>query len=803
MPTTYVPLKSVKASLREVRDAALEQGRREGREEATRFVQWAAELNGSTHAVLKALQGEDDGTRAVDRGDPNRVRRGGVGRHDLDGTGRGEGMDGEPEGPEESVMLALLDASIEAKHHGSDGGPVVEYLQGLLDDPEALAATLAELDGGDVVEKASRFDETKHPRGDDGRFIGREQIHAAKSDPELAQKLRDKTTDPDERKKLDAAIGGETDLGRTQAGLHREKVATTRAERKKNLDRARELANDISTARRGGEPVPPEHFRELAALVPGMTIADLRSTREKLAASFGGQNPRREEMVRRIVEHAKNKAALLETNEKYEDMDALDFGSLHEYQNEGNAKGNERENPNPPEQHGGAMEQRNILDREHGVKDTVAYNARGADVKPYWKDEQGRPVDTITPKLAAADQKEIIEKPSVSGADATNPSNTPPASEPASVPPPITPEQAEARKWKKNDDGTYTAPNGVVWKKANAGGEVSPITGETFKGGRLMPVHGLSPKVDKKPSQGNGGANSVKPNEDSPKRQPPRAPMTPEQIEAERENRERQAKWNEMRAGVLGRLKHMTDSPMPLRNGTIDVDKWKAFADEVGEDKLKQIVDTFRKDRHAAVDADVIAQGQTNLDQDSIDWEKNSPERQAEIMPLSGKYRTKGAPSSGVARQHVQHALEDAKNPHDLHAIEKKLAGILSGSQPSPPSDATMSPAAPSTIPTDHTAALSKARTHHNRKTDTKGTPVPRHVVYRDAAGKVNATPSDSFMGKQLAAGKYPQYTVEGEYEFGADGKPVKVPTVNKAMPSLSWDGLRGELDVQDDAPPG
>lgn len=56
MPTTYVPLKSVKASLREVRDAALEQGRKEGREEATRMLEWAVQLNGHGPLMLKAFR---------------------------------------------------------------------------------------------------------------------------------------------------------------------------------------------------------------------------------------------------------------------------------------------------------------------------------------------------------------------------------------------------------------------------------------------------------------------------------------------------------------------------------------------------------------------------------------------------------------------------------------------------------------------------------------------------------------------------------------------------------------------------
>lgn len=68
---------------------------------------------------------------------------------------------------------------------------------------------------------------------------------------------------------------------------------------------------------------------------------------------------------------------------------------------------------------------------------------------------------------------------------------------------------ALARKWKKNEDGTYTSPNGTVWKKAAAGGEESPVTGGMFKGGSLMPIHGKS-KVEIKNGAGEGDAPDLR-----------------------------------------------------------------------------------------------------------------------------------------------------------------------------------------------------------------------------------------------------------------------------------------------------
>lgn len=52
------------------------------------------------------------------------------------------------------------------------------------------------------------WSEDDHPRDDDGRFVDAGDMVAAKSDPGKADELRKRVTNPGERKKLDAAIGG-------------------------------------------------------------------------------------------------------------------------------------------------------------------------------------------------------------------------------------------------------------------------------------------------------------------------------------------------------------------------------------------------------------------------------------------------------------------------------------------------------------------------------------------------------------------------------------------------------------------
>lgn len=55
-----------------------------------------------------------------------------------------------------------------------------------------------------VLEKS--FDEGAHPRDDNGRFVSKDKISAAAKDPDKAAELRKTVTDPEQRKKLDAAI---------------------------------------------------------------------------------------------------------------------------------------------------------------------------------------------------------------------------------------------------------------------------------------------------------------------------------------------------------------------------------------------------------------------------------------------------------------------------------------------------------------------------------------------------------------------------------------------------------------------
>jgi hypothetical protein len=168
--------------------------------------------------------------------------------------------------------------------------------------------------GVPYVRKA--FDESLHPRGKNGRFIGKDRIEAAKSDPELANQLRSEVKEGDEGK-LDAALSGEYDAGRTKRGQAKHEAGQRRQSKEESKARADELIVKLSDyhAKPGSVTLTAADLHALADHLPGMTVADLRRARMAMRASFGGDR-RKAEMVQRLVDHAKGNAGRLEEQQK-------------------------------------------------------------------------------------------------------------------------------------------------------------------------------------------------------------------------------------------------------------------------------------------------------------------------------------------------------------------------------------------------------------------------------------------------------------------------------------------------------
>ena len=256
--------------------------------------------------------------------------------------------------------------------------------------------------------------------------------------------------------------------------------------------------------------------------------------------------------------------------------------------------------------------------------------------------------------------------------------------------------QVPSRKWEpitlENGRKAYKAPNGVVWVKAAAGGEVSPVTGETFRGGQLMPIHGLSVKQEKRPrSDKPGEASVVKPNENAKHREA-RPQWTPEEIEEERKRREEVARWRQIGAGPLGKLKWLGDNPnyKALTNNGINLKEWKEYAEQVGADGMKRLMGVLEPLVHKTIDDEIAKIAADPVHQanaasgfsrkfdpaEQAEWEKSDIRRRVDedLSMFRGKKHNKEVPDSFYARQLLQEALRYNESVDGFHKLNAILA---------------------------------------------------------------------------------------------------------------------------------
>lgn len=245
--------------------------------------------------------------------------------------------------------------------------------------------------------------------------------------------------------------------------------------------------------------------------------------------------------------------------------------------------------------------------------------------------------------------------------------------------------------WTKNEDGTYTAPNGAVWKKAAAGGEVSPVTGEHFAGGRLMPIHGLHEKPTVKAAKDQGGtASQAKPNENKERR--PAQAMTPEQIAEEKERRENERKWGETKGGHVGELLGMGERPHYLKHTDGGTKRWEDMVEsaKLTPDQVKELADHFQGKATEDVAAELDEKPHMLTDHSGKKMTKEEAVKgyhdNANLLMESGKaYWRKGRLATHPEMQRAQHYVSDylgakgkpqGERLHEFHqAIEKLKRG--------------------------------------------------------------------------------------------------------------------------------
>lgn len=199
------------------------------------------------------------------------------------------------DGDEAALLLAAID---ETQHAIAEG-----------DDPQPVLDALYSRRG--TVQKAGKYDEDKHPRDDKGRFISKTAIAAAKGDPAKAQELKDKVTDPVQRKKLDAALADKSGAFIPAKDQAKQRTAEKREAVRANRRTAMELVNRIRDQHARGDGVSAD---DLHALIPHLStmshdeLSNVRTQLFRLGAQFGGTR-KLQERANKLAEWAR-KAAL-------------------------------------------------------------------------------------------------------------------------------------------------------------------------------------------------------------------------------------------------------------------------------------------------------------------------------------------------------------------------------------------------------------------------------------------------------------------------------------------------------------
>jgi hypothetical protein len=247
----------------------------------------------------------------------------------------------------------------------------------------------------------------------------------------------------------------------------------------------------------------------------------------------------------------------------------------------------------------------------------------------------------------------------------------------------------------------YGEKTGIELRRAPAGGAVSDVDGVFYAGGRLMPIHGLSPKTEKKPKGDGIGTAEESPNENAEQKQrqrTERGPMSPEGIEAERQRRADVQKWQEMNAGPLGKIKWLGDNPnhRAASSGWTEAKKWQAFAEELGPDGVKRLVETLEPLAHKKIEkmsAEAHAHrtshpmpdayGSIKVEpHDAGQWEKDDLKRRADDTHRGTRNfagHEKKHPGSWYARELVHELLDTPKGQSaidNMHEINRVLADV-------------------------------------------------------------------------------------------------------------------------------
>jgi hypothetical protein len=156
-----------------------------------------------------------------------------------------------------------------------------------------------------------------------------------------------------------------------------------------------------------------------------------------------------------------------------------------------------------------------------------------------------------------------------------------------------------SRKQKKEAEKSVQLKDGYVLQpRAKVGGEHSDVDGKFYKGGSLMPVHGMFSGMEKPPAKekkSDGTSPVAKEDQDKQPRQIRQ--RSAQDIEAERERMEGQRRWDELNAGPIKDLFHgwIGDRPNSKAfKGSPGHKFWAPMAERLGKDGVEKLTEFMR-----------------------------------------------------------------------------------------------------------------------------------------------------------------------------------------------------------------
>lgn len=528
--------------------------------------------------------------------------------------------------------------------------------------------------GGSRVEKA--FDEAKHPRGDDGRFIDKQHIQAAARDPRKAAELRAKVTDPEQRAKLDAAISEQQKTGQfggwaraaaekptpdptadqpaepTDQQVRGARNQPASEQPKPTVDESAALVSELMAP---DGPPTADTVRQLTAQFSQHTHAELAELKQRLGIKASGNKA---EQARKIAERA---ASGDRTNRQQYAAAKVTVDDAHATVEAMRADGR----LGTPE---GVRELAKTLgggltkDELHDLKRRLGVKASGAkaDVARKIAERAGAGTPVITPANSGHTDAELPSQ------------------------------QPQVR--------TQGDRPKVEYVRAAAGGQVSDVDGRFYAGGQLMPVHGKYSGMAKPPKGEGVGVSSspAKVNEDAEGgagRRTSARPLSADELAEKKLENDRQAKWDAVNRGPLGQVSWLGERPNSKAGSGVQYDKWREFAAKIGPEGVKRVIAALEPQYHAAVERDVRPQigvpSHTGrmLTEDDLEYYKGEPKQQADddvsMFGAKAKKHEREVPGSHYARQLVSSMMHEAQHPKGthiadrLHAVHEALTGAL------------------------------------------------------------------------------------------------------------------------------